>query len=173
MRRLPGYRRGSFVLHIFAIAILFISGLFGAGDGIDERIAHASTPIRPDVPSLSDATVASRNASTLAKLDSIVPGSRTYLEPNYPNPVYVVNGQTSTKIWFSVARTMVVSIRVYDYFYRQVEVLVDNEQFNAGRYNVDFNITPGLNNGIVFSGMYFYEMRAEREVFTRRMMVIK
>lgn len=152
MTRLPGYRRGSFVLHLIASAILLLGGMLAAGAGSDVRVARASTPAHPVAPSL-------------AKLDTIIPGSRTFLGLNYPNPV-----RQTTTIFFSVARTMIVTIRVYDYLYNQVELLVNNEQFDAGEHRVLFDTKS---NGIVFSGMYIYEMRADNEVFRRRMMVIK
>ncbi|MBC8145573.1 MAG: T9SS type A sorting domain-containing protein [bacterium] len=227
MTRLPGYRRGSFVLRLFVFALLLAGGIFGASESSDRRVARASTPVRvqsnnesiargdalthedpffhgdalthedaffcgdaltndeplivempcvrgdalthddavvDDMPIVHTSVDSSHHAAPFAKLDTIVPGLRTFLEPNYPNPV-----RTNTKIYFSVAREVRVTIRIYDYFYNQMGVIFDMV-VAPGRHRADFDTRSA---GLMFSGMYFYEMQAGGERFVQRMMVIK
>jgi hypothetical protein len=94
--------------------------------------------------------------------DSIVPGSRTFLEPNAPNPF-----PGSTTIGYSLAEDGPVLLKVYDFFYREIETLVDANQTAGKRYVVTF-IPRGLP-----SGMYFYELRTNRGRELKRMIYMK
>ena len=71
------------------------------------------------------------------------------LKQNYPNPFNPV-----TNIKFSVPKTGIVKLKVYDILGKEVAVLVD-KQLNAGSYQADFN---GSNFS---SGVYFYKLEAE------------
>jgi len=100
-----------------------------------------------------------------AQGDTIVPGKRDFLEPNAPNPFGSVS--PFTKISYSIAEDSHVLLKVYDFFYEEVETLVDSLQ-PAGYYTVTFN--P---RGRIPSGMYFYELRTERTRELRRMLYVK
>jgi hypothetical protein len=69
------------------------------------------------------------------------------LEKNYPNPF-----NPSSRIRFDVPKNSKVSIKVYDLLGREVSVLVDNTQCEAGTYSVEFNASSFA------TGVYFYRI---------------
>jgi hypothetical protein len=71
------------------------------------------------------------------------------LEQNYPNPFNPV-----TSIRFSVPKTGLVGLKVYDALGREVEVLV-NEQLTSGRYEIKFDASK------LASGIYFYTLETQ------------
>jgi len=83
------------------------------------------------------------------------------LEQNYPNPF-----NPTTNVQFSIAKTEVVSLRVYDILGREVAVLVDGVK-GPGIHTATFD-----GNGLA-SGVYFYRLTAGNSVETRRMMLMK
>ncbi|MCB0729343.1 MAG: T9SS type A sorting domain-containing protein, partial [Ignavibacteriae bacterium] len=83
------------------------------------------------------------------------------LKQNYPNPFNPV-----TNIKFSVPKTGIVKLKVYDILGKEVAVLVD-KQLNAGSYQADFN---GSNFS---SGVYFYKLEAEGFTEVKKMMLVK
>ena len=80
---------------------------------------------------------------------------------NYPNPFNPV-----TKIKYSIPQTSKVQIKVYDALGTEIAVLVSEEK-PAGSYEVDFN-GSGLTSGI-----YFYQLRVENFVETKKMVLMK
>jgi hypothetical protein len=94
-----------------------------------------------------------------------VPGLRTFLEPNAPNPFRSV-----TRIGYSVSERTHVTLRVYDHLYIPVQTLVDVEQ-DRGRYVAFFN--PGTLDRGIASGVYFVELRTTYEVQVRRMIFVR
>jgi hypothetical protein len=97
------------------------------------------------------------------------------LEQNYPNPfnpetvvryqVPGVGGQASGIRGQSSGVSM-VELRVYDLLGREVTVLV-NEKKMAGTYDVTWNATR------MASGIYFYQLRAGGNVFTKKMILLR
>ena len=84
------------------------------------------------------------------------------LEQNYPNPF-----NPSTKINFSIPFSANVSLKLYDINGKEVTELFS--QFKqAGNYSFDFVATPEMN-----SGMYFYTLRADNLIETRKLMLVK
>jgi hypothetical protein len=83
------------------------------------------------------------------------------IEQNFPNPF-----NPSTNIRFSIARSTVVSLVVYDMLGRQVSVLA-NENMNPGEYEVVWN------SANMPSGVYFYTLKAGENSFTKKMVLIK
>ncbi len=83
------------------------------------------------------------------------------LSQNYPNPF-----NPSTKIDFTLPKTEVVFLRVYDILGREVKTLV-NESLNAGEYQVDFDAKN------LSSGMYYYSLRAGDNVSVKKMVLVK
>lgn len=83
------------------------------------------------------------------------------LEQNYPNPF-----NPSTVIKYSVPQRSMVSLRIYDITGREVQSLV-NQEMNAGNYQVTFNASK------LASGVYFYSIRSNDFVSTKKMMLIK
>ncbi len=91
---------------------------------------------------------------------SIIPQEFS-LSQNYPNPF-----NPATNINFAVLHNGFVTLKVYDILGREVATLV-NEHINSGSYNVSFD-GIGLSSGI-----YFYQLRAENFVETKRMILVK
>ncbi len=83
------------------------------------------------------------------------------LSQNYPNPF-----NPSTKIDYSIPKSGLVSIKVYDVLGKEVYTLV-NEIKNAGSYEAVFN---GANFS---SGVYFYRIQAGNFVETKKMYLLK
>jgi len=90
------------------------------------------------------------------------------LHQNYPNPFNPV-----TKIKFEIPTTPLafgeglgVRLVIYDVLGREAAVLV-NEQLKTGIYEVEFD---GTNYP---SGVYFYQLRTDKYVETRKMVLIK
>ena len=83
------------------------------------------------------------------------------LEQNFPNPF-----NPSTTIKFSIPEAGMVKLTVYNLLGQEVKTLVD-EQRQAGSYTELFNAS-GLN-----SGVYFYELRVNEFVITKKMQLLK
>ncbi|MFA7360926.1 MAG: LamG-like jellyroll fold domain-containing protein [Candidatus Kapaibacterium sp.] len=83
------------------------------------------------------------------------------LSQNYPNPFNPV-----TKINFTIPKSGLVTLRIYDVLGREVSTLV-NEIKNAGTYKVYFN------GSSLSSGMYFYKVSVNGFTDVKKMMLIK
>jgi hypothetical protein len=59
-----------------------------------------------------------------------------------------------------------VSLKIYDITGREVQNLV-NQEMNSGNYEVTFNASK------LASGVYFYTIRSNNFVSTKKMMLIK
>ncbi|MHA2100630.1 MAG: T9SS type A sorting domain-containing protein [Candidatus Kariarchaeaceae archaeon] len=84
------------------------------------------------------------------------------LYQNYPNPF-----NPKTVIRFGVPKESIVTIKVYNMLGELVVELIDDQRFQAGYYEVDFNAT-GLP-----SGVYFYQLRAADFVQVKKMLLLK
>ncbi len=84
------------------------------------------------------------------------------LYQNYPNPF-----NPSTIISYSVPKSSLVSIKVYDILGKEVETLV-NENKSAGNYSVQFNASSKF-----ASGVYLYRMQAGSFVETKKLILLK
>ena len=83
------------------------------------------------------------------------------LSQNYPNPFNPV-----TKINYSIPKSSLTKLRVYDLLGREVATLV-NDMKQPGMYSVDFD---GTNFS---SGVYFYKLEAGTFTEVKRMIMIK
>ena len=83
------------------------------------------------------------------------------LSQNYPNPF-----NPTTTIQYSVPKSGLVTIKVYDILGREVTTLV-NEQKAVGNYNVQFYANR------LSSGVYFYRMQAGDFVQTKKLVLLK
>ncbi len=86
---------------------------------------------------------------------------RFELSQNYPNPFNPV-----TNINFSIPKSGMVKLVVYDMLGKQISELV-NGNYNAGSYKVDFNAST------LSSGVYFYKIEAEGFTDVKKMMLVK
>ncbi|MGE5354167.1 MAG: YCF48-related protein [Acidobacteriota bacterium] len=83
------------------------------------------------------------------------------LSQNYPNPF-----NPSTVIRYSIPSEAMVSLKVYNVMGKEVARLV-NENQARGTYSVKFDASR------LSSGIYFYELRAGRQIVTKKMLLIK
>ena len=72
-----------------------------------------------------------------------------------------------------------VQLKVYDVLGNEVATLVD-EEFRAGEYEVEFNVTQVSRPEILSrqtptlsSGIYFYQLKTENFLGTKKMILIK
>jgi len=96
----------------------------------------------------------------ITQINSEVPANFS-LQQNYPNPF-----NPTTKIRFSVPKSGIVNISVFDVTGRKVMELLNSET-KAGLYETDFYA------GNLSSGVYFYTMNAENFRETKKMIIIK
>ncbi len=83
------------------------------------------------------------------------------LEQNYPNPF-----NPSTTIEYQVMKGGIVTLKVYDILGREVKTLVDKFQ-SSGTYKIRFN------NSNLASGVYFYQLKVNNFVSTKKMVFLK
>jgi hypothetical protein len=91
------------------------------------------------------------------------------LDQNYPNPF-----NPTTRIKFTVSdviageakQSQLITLKVYDVLGKEVAILV-NEEKPAGESEVEFN---GIN---LSGGIYFYQLKTESFVQTKKMVLLK
>lgn len=83
------------------------------------------------------------------------------LEPNYPNPFNSV-----TRIEFSIPRSSVVTLKLFDLLGREVAMLVSGQR-DAGKHTIEWD-TGGYS-----SGVYFYRLQVDNYIRTRTMVLLK
>ena len=89
-----------------------------------------------------------------------------YLGQNYPNPF-----NPSTVISYQLPVGGNVTLKVYDLLGREVATLV-NEYKTAGSYELEFNSHSGEGRNLT-SGVYFYQLKADGFIQTKKMILIK
>jgi hypothetical protein len=145
----PRRPRASLLYLLMVMLCMSAVGAYAQGSGASNSSGIDAGPLRgPALQAIDSST--------------IEPGLKTYLEPNVPNPF-----SGPTVIAYTLAEETRVVLRVYDYFYRVVAVLVDDVLQSPKRYTVNF-FPEGLP-----SGMFIYELRTSKGIETRRMLYIK
>ncbi len=84
-----------------------------------------------------------------------------HLLQNYPNPF-----NPSTKIKFNIPESGLVTLKVYDVLGNEIASLI-NEEKPAGKYEVEFNASN------LPSGIYFYQIKADLFLETKKMILLK
>ncbi len=87
------------------------------------------------------------------------------LKQNFPNPF-----NPSTTISFSLPKSSIVQIKVYDQIGREVETLL-NKEMQAGNHNVVWNAVLSTKN--LASGMYLIQLRADNFVKSIKTILLK
>jgi len=95
-----------------------------------------------------------------------VPKARTRLEQNWPNPF-----NPATTISFVLAEDSRVRLVVYDAAGRMIDTLADGF-LAGGRHEIQWNGTDGRGEP-VSSGVYFYRLAAGKDLFTRKMILLR
>ena len=81
---------------------------------------------------------------------------------NYPNPF-----NPSTTISFSIPQNGMVTLKVFDLLGNEVKTLI-NEETESGYHQVEFLIESGT-----ASGIYFYQLKTDTFLKTRKMLLLK
>lgn len=104
------------------------------------------------------------SATSVSEEDLIVAGFQ--LEQNYPNPF-----NPSTTINYSIEKTGLVELKIYDLLGKEVRSLVNGNK-PSGEFSVFWD---GKDDGgrRVASGHYFYQLKAGEFQSTRRMILLK
>ncbi len=95
-----------------------------------------------------------------------IPGIQTELHKNYPNPF-----NPETTISFSLAQAGEIKITIYNIKGQKVQTLV-NDQLPTGKHSAIWNGTND-NGKKVTSGIYFYKLKTDSYVETKKMMMLK
>jgi hypothetical protein len=80
---------------------------------------------------------------------------------NYPNPF-----NPNTNIKYQLSKPGIVTLKVYDILGNEVVSLVNGYQ-NPGAYSINFNASK------LASGIYFYRIRSNDFISTKKMIVLK
>jgi len=91
---------------------------------------------------------------------SLIPTEYT-LYQNYPNPF-----NPATKIKYDLPNAGDVSLIIYDILGRKVKELVNTKQ-SAGRYEIQFNASN------LASGVYIYQLIADKYISSKKMILLK
>ena len=83
------------------------------------------------------------------------------LEQNFPNPF-----NPTTKITYSIPEESFIQLKVFDPFGNEVSLLV-NEKKDKGIYEVEFDASNFA------SGIYFYQLKTNNFISTKKMIVLK
>jgi endonuclease I len=91
--------------------------------------------------------------------------SSFYLAQNYPNPFNPL-----TIITYSIPKSGIVNLKVFDVIGNEVITLVDGHQ-EAGKHNITFNLNNKKN--ILPSGLYIYSLTANGNKISKKMILLK
>lgn len=83
------------------------------------------------------------------------------LEQNFPNPFNPL-----TKIRFSLPENSFVTLKIYDVTGKELHTLL-NEPMDSGKHEIEFNADS------LSSGTYIYQLRTEKFVQSRKMLILK
>ncbi|MFA5405272.1 MAG: T9SS type A sorting domain-containing protein, partial [Ignavibacteria bacterium] len=96
----------------------------------------------------------------ISKINNNIP-DKFNLCSNYPNPF---NPTTSLK--FDIPKNCFVALKIFDINGRQLDILL-NSKMDAGSYIINYNA------GYLPSGVYFYQLKADNYINTKKMILIK
>ncbi len=94
------------------------------------------------------------------EIDPDIP-SEIALDQNYPNPF-----NPSTQIGFSIPKSGMVRLKVFNVLGQTVNVLVD-QMLNQGKHSYTFNASE------LSSGIYFYQLEFNGKILSNRMLLLK
>lgn len=86
------------------------------------------------------------------------------LEQNFPNPF-----NPSTKINFTLDKSALVTLKVFDINGKEISSLIDNRNYSVGTYTINFDAAKFNLN----SGVYFYKLEANGIGEVKKMMLVK
>ena len=98
--------------------------------------------------------------SGIINISKSVP-SEYKLFQNYPNPF-----NPKTKIKFDIKENTYVTLKIFDIMGKEISILI-NQNLNSGSYSADFDAS------LLSSGIYFYVLKADNFIDTKRMIIVK
>ncbi len=114
------------------------------------------------LPALSITAVLLNGLGNSIGIPAKLPDSQQLNLNNYPNPF-----NPTTLISYTLSRETVVSIDIFDMTGQAVKTLIRDEVKSAGNYEILFNATE------LPSGNYFYRLKADEIVTTKKMLLVK
>ena len=98
-------------------------------------------------------------------------GSIFYLSQNYPNPFSAIAGNPATTISFSIPNLADVEISIFNIKGQKIKTIV-NEKINKGKHTVFWN-GKDSNNENVASGLYFFKLKAGKDIVIKKMILLE
>jgi len=135
-----------------------------SGDSIEVSSTNGLVPLSPGeyhIYSTVKLPVPDLNVPTDVNNDNPVVVTNYKLEQNYPNPF-----NPSTTIKYQIPNSGIVTIRIYDILGREVETLI-NQFEQSGAHEIYFDATD------LGSGIYFYQLKVNNFISTRKMILLK
>ena len=117
-------------------------------------------------PPVAPGALYSFNTGTTQTTGAETPGAKLALEQNHPNPF-----NPSTTIRFYLPEASFVTLKIYDASGREIATLV-NEVRSDGTHSIDWNGKNSIGTPM-HSGVYFYELRTERGLESKKMILIR
>ena len=117
-------------------------------------------------PPVAPGALYSFDTGTTQTTDADTPGAKLALEQNHPNPF-----NPSTTIRFHLLEAGYVTLKVYDASGREIALLADGFH-SDGTHTVEWNGKNSLGTPMN-SGVYFYELRTDKGVESRKMILIR
>ena len=122
----------------------------GIGNGLNERLKSGE-----------EVVISNSAINKLMVSGDVIPATYS-LDQNYPNPF-----NPSTKIEFSIPEDVNnVTLTIYNALGQRVAELV-NSKMEAGKYSYVWNASD------VSTGLYIYELRTDKFVSVKKMMLLK
>jgi hypothetical protein len=142
---------------------------FGSWDGTSGVISALATSSNSLFVGGSFTSIGGKWSNYFARWNETITGveetkqhlSAFSLEQNYPNPF-----KQTTKIRYELTYNLMVTLKVYDLFGKEIKTLVHEIQ-PAGTYDVNFNAS-----GIV-PGIYVYTLQAGSSGIMKKMIILK
>jgi len=155
------YCRGSNIYNSTDNGANFTSQYAGTGTYQDMSIALDGTTIRGWAVT-SSGGIAMYNATLIGITgnQNEIPSSYALMQ-NYPNPF-----NPTTTIRFSIPKSGVATLKVYNILGKEVATLFDGN-LTAGSYNINWNASSYA------SGVYFYRLQSGDFVQTKKMILVK
>ena len=98
--------------------------------------------------------------------DEVNSPTQFILYQNYPNPF-----NSTTNIKFNIPDFGFVTLKIYDIIGNEIETLV-NEEKPAGIYELEFDVDSKKFGNLV-SGVYFYQLKTNKTIQTKKMVYLK
>ena len=133
---------------------------------INELVSKYGSSVDKGLIAALGVSVDNNSPKAVNKFSSSTQGSSntdslTYQLDNYPNPF-----NPTTIIHYTIPKSGLVTLKIYDLLGREVKTLV-NEYQNKGRYDVTFNAEN------LASGIYIYQLRSGSFIANKKLLLMK